>query len=400
MKRMLRVFLILLMFCGGVLSVSAKEFNITSDNVILYNLNDKDVLYELDSEEKVNIASLTKIMTAIVAIENISNLDEEVVITKEIFKGIYDYSKMGLKVGNKVTYRDLLYGILLPSGADAVNAVAINMSGSIDEFVVLMNNKAKELGLVNTNFDNPIGMDSDNNYSTAKDVSKILLYALENETFREIFYTKEYTVSNINLTIKSTLLMYSRYQGIDTTDILGAKSGFTDGAGLCLASVSSYNDVNYLLVVLGADTNNRANAVKDTKEIYDYYYSNYSYQKILSSDQVIKKLDVLFGKDKVYELKPMEDKYLYLENSIRKNRIKYIYEGEDKLNYFIKKGDKLGRVKVIYEDRELLVYDLYLNDTLEYYHPLLYLFIGISFIVMVLSFRKIVRRKKRRKRRR
>lgn len=400
MKKIIKIFIITILVNINILNINAEEFNITADNVILYNLNDSKILYELASEDRVSVASLTKIMTAIVAIENIENLDEKVVVTREVFNGIEDYSKMGLKVGDTVTYRDLLYGILLPSGADAVNALAINLSGNIDNFVVLMNEKAKILNLTNTNFDNPIGMDSENNYSSAKDISELLLYALKNETFKEIFYTKEYTVPNLNLTLKSTLINYSKYQGIDIENILGAKSGFTDEAGLCLASVATYDDVEYLLVVIGSDTTSKANAVKDTIEIYDYYYSNYSYQKIVSADQVIKKLDVKFGHDKTYELKAEEDIYLYLANSTRKNRIKYIYEGIEELNYLIKKGDKLGTVKVVYEDEKLLTYDIYLNDTLEYYHPGLYLVIIITIIVMYLSIRKIFRSKKRRKRRR
>ena len=143
--------------------------------VILYNLNDNSILYELESEEKVQVASLTKIMTAIVAIENIKSLDEKVVVSKNVFTGIEDYSKMGLKIGDKVTYKDLLYGIILSSGADAVNAMALNLSGSIANFVKLMNEKAVLLGMDNTKFDNPIGMDSKENYSSAKDISKLFI---------------------------------------------------------------------------------------------------------------------------------------------------------------------------------------------------------------------------------
>lgn len=304
---------------------------------------------------------------------------------------------MGLQVGNVVTYRDLLYGIMLPSGADAVNVMALSLSGSIDGFVELMNNKAVELGLSKTHFDNPIGMDSDNNYSTAMDVSKMLLYALKNETFKEIFYTREYYVSAINKTIQSTLIGYSKYMGLDVDNINGAKSGFTDGAGLCLASVATYDDVVYLLVVMGSDINNRANAVKDTLEIYDYYSGNYSYRKIVTKDEVIKKLDVKFGHDKFYEIRNEEDVYLYLENSLRRNRIKYIYEGIDELNYLIKKGTKLGTVKVEYEGEILTSYDVYLNEELEYYHPLLYAVIVLLFIIMILALSRVKKKKKRRR---
>lgn len=396
MKRLLKVFILFL--CINVSAVNALEFDITADNVILYNLNDSNVLYQLESEESVNIASLTKIMATIVAIENIDNLDEEVVVPKEAFVGISEYSKMGLQVGNVVTYRDLLYGIMLPSGADAVNTVAISLTGSVDSFVELMNAKAQELGLKETHFDNPIGMDSDENYSTASDVAKMLLYGLENETFKEIFYSKEYTVNSLNKKLQSTLINYSKYLGLDTDNINGAKSGFTDGAGLCLASVATYDDVEFLLVVLGSDVSNRANAVKDSLEIYDYYSGNYSYRKIVTKDEVVKKLDVKFGYDDVYEIKNEEDIYLYLENSLRRNRIKYEYEGIEELNYLIKKGTKLGTVKVMYEGEELTSYDVYLNEELEYYHPGLYVVIFLLFMIMIISISKLRKRKKKVKR--
>ena len=274
-------------------TTSDRIFDITSKNVILYNLDDKNVIYEKDSNEKVEIASLTKIMTTLVAIENISNLDKDVVITSEVFRGIEDYSQAGLSIGDKVTFKDLLYGIMLPSGADCVKAVILNMGKSNDEFVKLMNDKAKEIGLKNTNFDNAIGMDSDDNYSTAGDIAKLLIHALDNETFKTIYTTKSYTISSINLNLKSTLLSYANR--LDTSNILGAKSGFTDGAGLCLSSIAKFNDINYLLVVLGADTSSKSNAVKDSLEIYDYYAKNYGYIKVLKKDQVLKKIDVKWG---------------------------------------------------------------------------------------------------------
>lgn len=398
MRKFFKILIIFLLVNVNI--VRAEEFDITADHVILYNLNDNSVLYELESEKSVNVASLTKIMTAIVAIENIENLDAEVVVTREAFVGISDYSKMGLSVGNVVTYRDLLYGVMLPSGADAVNVLAINLSGSIEEFVKLMNNKVSELGLRGTHFDNPIGMDSEGNYSTAKDISKILLYGLENETFKEIFNTREYTVNSINKTIQSTLVNYSKHLGLDTEGILGAKSGFTDGAGLCLASVAFIDDVKYLLVVIGSDTENRANAIRDTLEIYDYYSGNYSYRKIVSKDDLVKKIGVKYGNVKEYEIKNTEDIYLYLENTVRRNRIKYVYEGIDELNYLIEKGEKLGTVKVMYEGMELTSYDVFLNKEIEYYHPVLYGIIVLSFIVMVISLKKLISRKRRKNKKR
>ena len=395
MKKYFKLILICLLLSIRTTYVDAEDFNITSDYVILYNLKDREVLYEQKSEEITKIASLTKIMATIVGIENNENLDEEVVITKEALQGFSDYTKVGFKVGDKVTVRDLLYGTMLPSGADAVLALAIHTSGSVNNFVGLMNDKAKELGLENTYFDNPIGVDSDDNYSTAKDVSSLLLYALEDETFKEIFNAREYNISSIDKTVKSTLITYSKTYGLDVSEINGAKSGYTDGAGLCLASTATIDGVDYLLITMGAETKNKSNAVRDSLEIYDYYSSNYSYQTVIEKDTILKSIPLKWGKVKTYDIKALEDMELYLENGIRKNKIKYEYDGIEELNYKIEKGAKLGTVTVLYRDKELTTYDVYLDKELSYYHPVLYGIIIISIIVMILSLRIIRKRNKR-----
>ena len=363
----------------------AQEFNITSDNVILYNMNDSSILYELDSEKEVNIASLTKIMTTIVAIENIKDLDEKVTVTKEAFNDISEYTQVGLKEGDIVTYKDLLYGIMLPSGADAVNALALQLCGSNEKFVSLMNDKVKELGLKHTHFDNAIGMDSKENYSSAKDVAEILIYSLKNPTFKEIFTARTYKIEAINKNLNSTLIGYSRSYGLDITNIDGAKSGYTDAAGLCLASTSTIDDVEYLLITIHADTNNRSNAIRDSIEIYDYYSSNYGYHKVVNKNQEIKTIKIKWGKKETYRIKAPEDISLYLENTIRKNRIKYKYNGIEEITYKNKLGSKLGTVDVIYEGKTLTTFSVYLDEKLSFYHPVIYGIIIISFILMVTS---------------
>ena len=390
--------LVLLFVMLYVPSVWALEFDITSDYVILYNLNDDKVLYELNSNDKAQIASLTKIMTTIVGIEKSADLNKEVVIGSEVFVGISDYTKVGFHVGDKVTVKDLLYGVMLPSGADAVNALAIDISGSVDEFVKLMNQKALELNLKNTHFDNPIGMDGKDNYSSAQDIALLLKYCLKNDTFKEIFNTRSYKIESINKTISSTLIGYSRSYGLDVTDINGAKSGFTDEAGLCLASTATINDVDYLLVTMHADIQNRSNAVRDSLKIYDYYSSNYGYQKVIKKEQKFKTIPIKWGKKDSYDIVSLEDISLYLSNDIRRNRIQYVYEGVEELNYKYNKGDKLGTVKVVYDDSVLTTYDVYLNDNLEYYHPVLYLVIFVSIVIMILSIEAMIVKKKKKKR--
>lgn len=410
MKNFRRIILVIIMLFSFNVNVMAIEvnsrikeqskevdFNITSKHAILYNLTSNEVLYELNSEEVTNIASLTKIMGVIVAIENVSDLNEKVTIKREVFNGILGYSQAGFKVGDVVTVRDLLYGVMLPSGADAANALAIHVGGSVDGFIEMMNKKVNELGLENTHFDNPIGMDSDDNYSTASDIAEMLLYGLKSDIFKEIFTSREYTVPGLGLKMKSTLIGYSRSYGLDVTEITGAKSGYTDGAGLCLASTATIDEVDYLLVTIKANTTSRSNAVRDSLRIYDYYSSNYSFQTIVEKEQVLATIPTLFGKEKTFKLKADKDIELYLENNFRKNKLKYEYEGIDKLNYSIKKGDKLGHITVTYRGEELIGYDVYLNEVIEYYHPVLYAVIIIAVIMMIWSLIKIKERKKKSK---
>ena len=199
------IYIFLVFFLLFKVEAFGETLNLNSDKYILYNLNDNIVLLNKNETQETYIASLTKMMTVIVAIENIEDYNKEVIITKEMFKDIaWDVSVAGFKVGEKVTYNDLLYGAILPSGADAVNALALSISGSYDDFIELMNQKAKDLSLKHTHFANVTGLFNENNYSSAYDVAEILKYALKNKKFKEVFETKRYTFSNGKI-VKSTI---------------------------------------------------------------------------------------------------------------------------------------------------------------------------------------------------
>lgn len=397
MKKKLLVILMFFSLFNVVYASDNLKDKIGSSDVILYNLNDDSILYEENSSRKVQIASLTKIMTAIVTIENNKDLSQEVEITSEVFKGIEEYSKAGFKLNDKATYEELLYGVLLSSGADAVNAIVVNMGGN-EKFVSLMNEKAKELNLTNTKFDNAIGMDSENNYSTAKDLAELLKYSLQNETFKKIFTTRTYNIDRLNLKLSSTLIKYAS-SGIDISYIKGAKSGFTDGAGYCLASIAEIDDVEYLLVTLGANPKgSKSQAVKDATTIYNYFSENYDYQKVISKGETLKTIKNKFGKEKEYNIYLNEDKELYLKNTVKLEDITYQYNGLEEISSKNKKGDKLGTISLIYENEVINSYDVYLNDNLEYYHPYLYLTIIVIVVIFVLLLFKLKKKNKKKRR--
>lgn len=390
MKKIFNLLLIIISF--SFVNVCAQDFEISAENVILYNLNDNTILYEKNSDEKVSIASITKIMTSIVALENIDDLNDYVTITLKDFNGTVGYSKAGFNVGDKVTYEDLLYGILLPSGAEAVNAIVNNTLG-YDEFIKAMNDTAKKIGLENTSFENPIGKDNVNNYSTVKDVAKMLEYALKNSNFKKIFTTKEYVTTN-GINLNSTLMPYKNILNINLID--GSKSGFTSNAGRCLASISTIDDVSYLLVVLNSSLSNAYNAVKDSITIYDYYSNNYSYQLVLESDKVITSLPIKYSKEKEYDITSNDDIKLYLKNDTVDN-LTYEFDGVSEIKYNTKKDTYLGTIKIYNEQELLYESEVFLNKDITYYN--FYLIGLIVFIVIVILLKLRSKKRKKRKKR-
>jgi len=280
--------------------ISAMELpNLYSDKVVLYDPDTEEVLYEVKSEEEASIASLTKIMTTIVAIENIEDLDKHTKITKEILSEIpYDASVAGLKLNDDVTYRDLLYASILPSGADATTALAHGVSGTTEKYIDLMNRKAEELGLKHTHFSNVTGYDIDNHYSTANEVLKLLIYSLKNSTFNEIYKTNTYTLSN-GLKVESTVNKYNRLLKLDTSSIIGSKTGFTGDAGLCMSAIIKTNDKELLLVTLGADyLGGKARNLLDTLNIVKYLDDNYKIQTLYAKDDELFEINVKDSKEK------------------------------------------------------------------------------------------------------
>ena len=389
MKKAVFFLFSLFFFCY---SVYADDFDITGEYVTLYNMNEDTLLYSKNDTKKTSIASLTKMMTTLVAIEEIDNLDKIVTIKERDFEGTVGYSKAGFKVGDKVTYRDLLYGIILPSGADAVNAVVNNTLG-YDKFIKKMNETAKKIGMNDTSYANPVGKDDENNYSTSNDLAKLLKYALKNETFKTIFTTKNYKTSN-GLNLESTV---NRYENIlNTNEIKGAKSGFTKDAGRCLASITTLNNVDYLLVVINSSTTSPYNAVKDTITIYDYYNNNYGYKNIINDDTFIKEIPVDFSKEKTYKITGSEDIEKYLKNN---TEVTYKYVGSDKVTFNTKRGSKLGVVKIYDGDVLLATSNVYLENNIEYYPIITYIMIGIAVVFILLIVKKIKKKKHRRRRR-
>lgn len=244
--------LIIAVICAGLalplISVKGHALSLSAASAVLIEAETGTVLYESNAYEQRAMASTTKIMTAILTIEA-GDLDRE--FTVDSYAIMVEGTTMGLKQGDRVSRRDLLYGILLPSGNDAANAAAVSVSGSTGAFVELMNAKAEELGLENTHFVTPSGLDAKGHYTTAYDLAMLTSYAMKNEVFREIVCCKSAKVEFGNPPYQRTLYnsnkMLRLYEGA-----IGVKTGFTDNARRCLVSAAERDGVTLIAVTLNA----------------------------------------------------------------------------------------------------------------------------------------------------
>lgn len=375
-----------------------------SKNVLLYDIENDKLLYERNGDQIISIASLTKVMTTIVAIENIEDLNDTITITKEMLDEIpWDASVAGLKEGDIVTYRDLLYASLLPSGADATTALAYGICGSSSKFIELMNNKAKELGLNHTHFANVTGYDIDNHYSTPKEVLKYLTYALNNSLFNEIYRTKSYTLSN-GLLVLSTVYKAADKWNYDLSSVLGSKTGYTDNAGLCMSAIIDINGKELLLLTFGAEVNKeRTYHLEDTLKVINYLKDNYKAYTLYKKGDILLTIPVNESTIKNYDIKVSRDIIVNSIDEVSKEDYYYEYDGLDNLSFRNKKGDKIGTIKFYYEDDVILqnvFLDQNINISLFKFFKSNYLLLLPFIIVILLSLYVFNYKSKRKKRRR
>lgn len=251
--------------------------DLSSKNAILVRLADQAVLYEKNSDDIIYPASLTKIMTAIIALENLTDLDQPIRLSEDMFDNLYEEnaSLAGFLPGETVSAIDLLYGVLLPSGAECCIGLAEDICGSEETFVELMNEKAEDLGMENTHFVNTTGLHSRDHYTTVRDLSVLLEYCLQNDTFREIFtsqrhYTEPTDLHPGGITLCSTLFQNMDSAGISDSYILGGKTGYTSKAGLCLASLARIDETEYILITAAANGNHSTKQYNIEDALYVY----------------------------------------------------------------------------------------------------------------------------------
>ena len=320
------------------------------------------------------MASTTKIMTAIVLLENLEVNNNLTLETKvEVCKQAASIggSRLGLKIGDKVTINDLLYGLMLCSGNDAAIQIAVSITGSVEEFANLMNEKAEKLGLKNSHFVTPHGLDKEEHYTTAYELALIADYALKNPKIAEVVKTKSYTVSinGYSKTITNTNELLGYLNGVN-----GVKTGFTNGAGRCLVTSVERDGFNIITVVLGADT--KKFRTKDSISLIEYVYSNY---KLVNLEELInqkfsewqkingKRIYIYKGKKDNIDTK-LED-YQYKVYPVKKEDIKNInIEAENMVTYIeapIDKEIEVGNLILSIGNQELMNISIVTNENVE-----------------------------------
>lgn len=386
MKKMIFILFFFLAFLPIPKALSL-PVDVTAENVILVNLDKDEVIYEKNPDDPVILASLTKIMTAYTVIKNVDNLDRKITITEKDISNLYGFTCAGLEVGDQVTYRDLLYAMMLISGADASQALAIHVSGEVESFNELMNKEARELGLRHSNFADSYGGD-DNNISTAREVSHLLKAALENETFKKIFSTNYYTLSN-GLQVVNYTASLATFHGYDSSIITGNKSGYTPEAGLLLASTATINDNNYLLVVCKSKENiYLSQHVIDTYKIYDYLDQvTFKERVILKKGTIIKRIEAEDSTISEYIAIVDKDITAFLSDSDYE-KIRYEYHVTNLITPQNKIGDNLGFVDILVDNEIIDTYHIYLKDEVFSYQKeskiIMIIIIGLIFFIIVL----------------
>ena len=339
MKKILLVLFLLIPVKIFAIDTSARS-------AILMDIDNNRILYSENIDEIRSVASISKIMTAVIAIES-GRLNDIVIVGDEI-KSAYG-SGIYIQIGEELTLQDLVYGLMLRSGNDAALAIAKYVGGSVDNFVKTMNQKAKEIGMSKTTFNNPSGLDEEKgNYSTTRDMAILTSYAMKLDDYKTITGTKKYNLKTNKNTYswinKNKLLTSYKYS-------TGGKTGFTEIARRTLVSTATKDNINLVVVTL-----NDGNDWKDHQNLFEYGFSNYTNIQILKKGNLNIYDEKYYGDYELY----IKNNYNYLIQNNEKNSLLLKYEFEKKRE--IVDGEKVGIVNVYLGDKKIHEENIYVKE--------------------------------------
>ncbi len=386
MKKLLSFFMTFIIILSAVaapLTAFADEvqpmYNVTSkiyaDAYMLINLDDESfpVIAAKNADKKKYPASLTKIVTAIVTINNVSDLSQKTTVSKSAVEALYGTGAQvaGLRIGDVITIEELLYLTMVHSACDACQVLAEFVAGDVPSFVQMMNDWAKSIGCENTNFVNPDGLHDDNHYTTAHDMATITLEALKNETFTKISSTQQYKYGNTNF-IHTNFMLDKFHVTYYYEYAQGIKTGSTSQAGYCVITKASKDGYNYLAVVMdspikkleGYDT--KCSFI-DAKSLFDWAFDGLKYSTVIRKNDVVTEVPVKDGKDAdTLQLVSKADVTTLVPTSLDPSAV--IIEPIDPpevLNAPITQGDEICKANIIYGGQTIATADLVASQTIE-----------------------------------
>ena len=361
MKKMLILFLFL--FCIPIIKAEeVEDLAPNATSAIMIEASTGEILFQKNKDEKLAPASMTKMMSMLIIIEEIENGNlkwDEMITTSERASSMGG-SQIFLKAGEKMSVTDLLKGIAIASGNDAVVALAERISGSEESFVKRMNTRAKDLGLKNTNFVNSTGLTEDNHYSSAYDMSLIAKELVKHEKILEFTstyedYLRKDTKSPFWLVNTNRLVRFK--EGVD-----GLKTGFTKEAGYCLTATMKKDNMRLITVVMKEEDTNKRSA--DTSKMLDYGFNVYMVQTILDEKTTIEKQKVELGKKLTTEIVPKESITILNKKNEEIKNITY-KTNINKIIAPVKKGDKVGTIDIIEEGKVISTIDATVKENIE-----------------------------------
>ncbi|MBE6929296.1 MAG: D-alanyl-D-alanine carboxypeptidase [Ruminococcaceae bacterium] len=369
----------LMLVVSPVQALYGNEPEISAPSALLYEKNSGQIIYEHDARVKMYPASTTKVLTALLLLEN-CELDEEVTVTASALSAVPPGSSIaGLRRDEVITVYDLLVCLLVPSGNDAANVAAEHVSGSIEEFVKLMNNRAKQLGCKNTNFVNPSGYHDDNHYTTAYDLLLMTLAALEYDTFADICGAKQKTIAPTNIVEKERIFNSTNFMisSTETSAYLyeyctGIKTGHTTAAGRCLIASAEKDGIELISVLLGAETRYTDSGVRqirsfmDTEDLFDWGFRNFSYRTIVKTTDPVAEVKVNLSANKDYVMLTPEKEIRWL---LHKNENLSDFEkeitAETEVQAPVEAGQVLGQMTVKYKGKVIETMNLLASSDVE-----------------------------------
>ena len=398
--------LLLLLSLSTIFSpfVNAEEEipDIASPSALLMDYSSGKILYEKNINEKRYPASLTKIMTAIIVLENCELSDIATVSYDAVMSLSSGYVTANLQIGEELTVEQLLYVLMVGSSNDAAIVLAEHVSGSVEKFADLMNEKAKELGCTSTNFVNPNGAHDENHYSTAYDLALMARYAMQNETFRTLVSTTSYTLPTTNKYDREDRIFRTTNSllHLDTSDradnyyyqyATGIKTGFTTPAGNCLIASANKNNLELITVVLGAGQTKDGLSQRylDTLSLFDYGYNTYTLKQIINKGGIIQTLNIKNAtrKTKKVEAVVANDVYALMKQADKNSAVLPEINLNDNLKAPLKKGDVIGSVTYTVEGIQYTE-DLLANNDVKKSRFLLKLAILIIIVLILWMYAK------------